>query len=99
MAVFNLFEDEPGWTNSERAAKAAKAAYRYAEGCLTRESDGRPESIDIKDITCEDIVDLVTDLYHLAELLGFGAEEIQTMCRQHFQEERDEHHLEMKDTS
>ena len=89
MAVFNLFEDESGWTNSDRAAKAAQAAYRYAEGGLTTGST-RNESIDIHDITCEDIVDLMTDLYHLAEQLDFGAEKIQSMCRQHFQEEKDE---------
>ena len=88
MAVLNLFEDEPGWTNQERAEKAAMAAFQYSEGGLTPDYK-RPLRIDLSDITRDDIVDLMTDLYHLADRIGLDTDQLTSCVAGHFEAEKE----------
>ena len=88
MGVSNLFEDEEGWTNRQRAEMAARAAYGYADGGLTPESQ-RPMVIELKDIKRADIVDLMTDLYHLVDQLGLDLEGIKSSVSSHYEAEQE----------
>ena len=88
MAVLNLFEDQPGWTNAQRAEMAALATYGYSEGGYTTEHS-RHFRIETDDITYEDIIDLMTDLYHLADLLGFDLEDIKSSAGRNYEAEQE----------
>ena len=98
MGVENLFEGEPGWTNRMRAEMAAKAAYEYAERGKEPERV-RPSIIDPVEVTPDDIIDLMTDLYHLAHLLGLDVRQLSQTVQEHFLEEQNDERSDAKEIS
>ena len=98
MGVENLFEGEPGWTNRMRAEMAAKVAYEYADRNLAPEIL-RHSLISPDDVTSDDIIDLMTDLCHLADLLGLEVRQIGQTVHRHFLEEKDEECIDAEEIS